>query len=627
MAEIDRNDLRPFLPDPREEVRRRIIELENSLKPSEMDALELKEREEAAQAYAGENEKHFADYCEECIKDSVRAMEKVRRRQRELWDVYQEEAPPAFARKEKWQSRVVYPKPFMTVQAAKAIVRKAFEPQFLSIDNEQDEEAAAFWQKLMDLMLSPKFADFGNQFSDACEMGFATGQGMEMVPIWRTGRGLRYDLVEPAKIHRDPNALSRDPQSGLYWVHQEWQDYYLLKEQERKGLLQNVGDFSPGNRGRAQDQENLSREAVAEKKGHVWHVNRFRSFVLTSEFWGTVLSPRGEMLLPNATFTVAADRVIRPPRASRYPSLRWPGTGFSPLPHLLRFDGRSLLQGVKTLWEFMCSLLCLHNDNLNWKVNPPSEIDVSILVDPDDLDDYPGKQWLTRGALQGMQACRTIERRTDTGEILAYLNFGNQAYDEATLPSVTRGLPGYRAEVTAREAAQNLDQAMTIFGQIGKNLERGALAAIVAGAETVAINITFAELALFLGADAAMKYADPSSPTGLRLPQLTTGAFHVSGISALMQDWEVLRNIRDLILPLFTPGSVFLPYLRPYMVLQALEKRLNLQDEGIVVDQQTAKSIDAAQQQQQEEAIEAERLAQQAEAAAMATPREEGAGA
>lgn len=612
--ENPRNDLNRFLPDPREEVRRRILELESSLKPSEIDALELKEREEAAQAYAGENERHFVDYCEECIRDSVRAMERIRRLQKELWSIYQEEEPPNYARKERWQSRVVYPKPFMTVQAAKALVRKAFEPQLLSIENEQDKEAAEFYQKLMSLMLSPSFADFANQFADASEMGFAVGQSMEMIPVWRTGRGLRYDLVEPAKIHRDPNALSRDPQSGLYWIHQEWQDYYYLKELEKKGILQNVGSFSFGHQGRAQDQENLSREAMAEKKGQVWHANRFRSYVLTSEFWGTVLSPRGELLLPSATYTVAADRVIRLPKAVPYPTLRWPGVGFSPLPHLLRFDGRGLLQGVKSLWYFMCSLLCLHNDALNWKVNPPSEIDISVLVDPDDLDDYPGKQWLTRGTLQGLQAFRTLERRTDTGEIMAYLNFGNQAYDEATLPSVTRGLPGYRAEVTAREAAQNLDQAMTIFGQIGKNLERGALAAILAGAETIAINISFTELALFMGKEVAMRYADPSSPTGLRLPRLTTGAFHVSGVSALMQDWEIIRNIRDLILPLCSPNSVFLPYLKPYNIIKALEARLNLKDEGIVVDANKAAEIDAAQQQQQEEAIQLQRIMQQQQA-------------
>ncbi|MBW1992771.1 MAG: hypothetical protein JRI59_11875 [Deltaproteobacteria bacterium] len=586
------NDLTTFLPDPRDEVRRRIIELQNALKPSEMDALELREREEAAQAYAGEDEKHFVDYVEDCIRTSVNAMREIRRKQDECWKVYQEERPASYARKEPWQSKVVYPKPFMTVQSAKAIVRKAFEPRFLSVENERDPETAEFYQSLM---------------------------------VWRTGRGLRYILVEPWKIHRDPDALSRDPQSGLYWIHQEWLDYYDLKEQEKAGRLQNIGDFSPGSRGRAEDERNLSREAIAERKGHVWHKSRFRTLILTSEFWGSVLSPRGELLLPRATYMVAGERVIRPPRAVKYPTLRWPGVGFSPLPHLLRFDGRSLLQGIKSLWEFMCSLMCLHNDNLNWKVNPPTEIDLSVLVDPEDIDDYPGKQWLTRGTLQGMQAVRTIERRTDTGEIMAYLNFANQAYDEATLPSVVRGLPGYRAEVTAREAAQALDQALTVFGQIGKNLERGALAAIVAGAETIAINITFEELALFMGEEYALRYRDPASPTGVRLPMLSSGAFNVSGISALMQDWEIIRNIRDLILPLCNPNSVFLPYIKPYNLLRSLEGRLNLRDEGIVVSPEEAQRIDQAQQTQQEEAIEAQRAIQQAEAqAALASAAPEG---
>jgi hypothetical protein len=45
-----------------------------------------------------------------------------------------------------------------------------------------------------------------------------------------------------------------------------------------------------------------------------------------------------------------------------------------------------------------------------------------------------------------------------------------------------------------------------------------------------------------------------------------------------------------------------------------LETRLNLRDEGIVVDQETAKALDEAQQRQQEEAIEAERAAQAAQA-------------
>ena len=37
------------------------------------DPKELKEREEAAEAYAGENEQHFVDYANDCLKQSVAA--------------------------------------------------------------------------------------------------------------------------------------------------------------------------------------------------------------------------------------------------------------------------------------------------------------------------------------------------------------------------------------------------------------------------------------------------------------------------------------------------------------------------------------------------------------------------
>ena len=53
-----------------------------------------------------------------------------------------------------------------------------------------------------------------------------------------------------------------------------------------------------------------------------------------------------------------------------------------------------------------------------------------------------------------------------------------------------------------------------------------------------------------------------------------------------------------------------MPYLRPYKLLQSLEQRLNLQDEGIIIDEQSAMQIDAAQQAVQESEIESQRLAQ-----------------
>jgi hypothetical protein len=608
--------------DPSNYIRQRVAEMNRVQLQAEMDAemddQELAEREEAAQAYGREDAAHFVSFLDDCVKTSVDAMREIRLQQQECWDVYNEKEPASYARKEPWQSRVVVPKPYSTCQFAQAIVRKAFDAEFLSIENAQDDEAAQFWQKLMSLMLSRTYAKFPINITDATGMGFAIGQSMEMIPVWRPGKGLRYILAEPWKIHRDPDALSRHPQSGMYWIHQEDLDYYLLKDGEKNGFYQNVPNMAPGSKwADPKNNPHLTSEEIARRKEMYWQRSAYRSMVRVSEFWGTVLDRRGELLLPNATFTVAADQVIRLPKASPYPTLRWPGMGFSPLPHLLRFDGRSLLQGIKSLWHFMNSLFCLHADNLNWIVNPPTEVDVSALKDPSDVDNYPGKQYLTHGTQSGQQAFRVGERKSQTGDILANMNFADQRFQEGTMFTyAAQGLPGYRAEVTAREAGQNLDQSMNVVGLIGKNLEDGALNAIEAGAETVAINITYDELSRLMGPEVANRYADPSSPTGLRLPQLNSGTFKVSGISALMRDAEIIRGIAEVILPMFKAeyGNIFAPYLKPFQLIRSVEKRLNLRDEGLVVDEQTAKDVDAAQQAQQEAAIEIQKMAQQAEA-------------
>jgi hypothetical protein len=87
-----------------------------------------------------------------------------------------------------------------------------------------------------------------------------------------------------------------------------------------------------------------------------------------------------------------------------------------------------------------------------------------------------------------------VEHRSNTTDFLAHANFIDQRMQEGMMLNYTaQGLPGYRTEVTAREASQNLEQSMTVFGLIGKNLEDGALNAILAGAETIAINITYEE--------------------------------------------------------------------------------------------------------------------------------------
>jgi len=124
----------------------------------------------------------------------------------------------------------------------------------------------------------------------------------------------------------------------------------------------------------------------------------------------------------------------------------------------------------------------------------------------------------------------------------------------------------------------------------------------------------YKDLELFMGPEQAHLYADPESLTGLNLPSLTTGQFTVSGISAMMQDWEQLRNLREVILPLFE-NPEFVPYLRAFPTIKAIETRLNLKDEGIRVDDQTGLAIEQWQRARMGLNAQAEDTVQQAQAA------------
>lgn len=585
-----------------------------------VDKQEQTERETAAKAYVAEDETHYVRFLDDCVKTSVDAMREIRIQQDECWRVFNEEEPRNFAFKELWQSKITYPKPFKLVQFGMSMVRKAFDVDFLSIENETDQKAADFWEKLMAIQLNKNYANFPIQFVDAVGMSLAVGQSMEMIPAYHPGKGLRYILVEPWKIHRDPDAVSRQPQSGAYWIHQEFMPYNVLKEWEKSGRFKNIVDIGPGSSWYSRTPD-LTAEQLAIRKGMVYSKSAFQKSLQVLEFWGTILSPRGETLMSSARMTCAGGRVIEDPRPSPYPTLRWPGTGFSALPHMLRFDGRGLIHGIRSLWYLMCNMMSLHADHLNWTVNPMLEVDISSLVDQSDTDVYPGKVFQTYGSQQGQQVVRAVDLRSAANELIAMLNFYDQRHqDGGLLDYSAMGAPGYRAEVTAREAAQNLEQSTTVVGSMGKNLEDGAINAILAGSETVAINITYDELAMLMGRDVADEYRVQVSeefPTGLNLPKLTTGRFHVSGITALMKEQEQLRIMEKLIMPLFDPnglGRIFAPFLKPGGYLNEIVRLARLTDSKFSVAPEKAVEIDEAQQGQQDSQIEAQKAQEAAQA-------------
>ncbi len=572
------------------EIIKRLKEI-NAANPA-FDQKEREERENAAQRYAGERGQHFVDFNYDCVQTSVKAMSNIRQMQRECYAVYNEDAPPNYAKKERWMAKTIVPKPFETVQFATTAVRKAFTPDFLAIESEKDPVVANFWTRLMKHQLNRSHANFPVYFTDATTMSLAIGQSMEMIPQWRRGKGLQYVLVEPWKIHRDPDALARKPQSGMYWIHQEYVDLYMLREGQKRGRFQNIEKAESFTSDTSTNDPEMSKFAIEQRKEMLWSRSAYRKYLLVSEFWGTILDPKGNLLLPNATFTVAGNQVISPPKVSPYPTLRWPGNSFSPLPHLLRHDGRGLLQGIRSLWYMINSILCLHQDYLNWVVNPMFQITLQNLVDQDDIDIVPGKPWLVKETIQGQDVVKTIDRRQTTNEVLADLQYHDQLYQRGTfITDKMMGLPGWRQEVTKGEAAQDLEQAMGVFGLIGTNIEDGAINAVQAGAEAVEANAGYDDLLEEFQPDEVTQYIDQDSPTGITLPTLN-GSFHISGLSAVLKDAEVMRTITNIILPMLEKVPDAKPFISLPGLFRAIEVRSNLRDEGIFVDPETGKSLD-----------------------------------
>ena len=572
-----------------EELKDRIAEARRRGMSGGIDDQEMAEREEATQAYAGENERHFVDFVEDCVAQSVKAHADLRETQWECYMTFLEHEPPGYELKAAWQSRTVIPKPFGAVQYGASTVQKAFSPDFLSINDEQNELSQAFWRAVMTQQLSPRYSNFVIKLVDAVTMCLAVGQSMEMIPRYTSADGLRIDLAEPWKILRDPDAPPRDPHGGMYWIHEEWLDYWMLKQAEKAGQYFNIDNAK--DTGQA-DPNNpfMTKEAIARRKGQMWQRSRFRTAMLVREFWGVVLDRHGNMLLPKARLSVCGDRVIQKPAAVPYRRLRWPGVSFSALPDLLSFGGRGLIHGIMSIWEAMCNIMCLHEDALKWVVNPETEISVYDLVDPKDIEGWPGKKYLTRGTPHGQQVVRTINRPDKTSSVLANLAYYDQNFQRGSfVTDAVQGLPGYRQDMTWRESAQNLSQAMGVFTMMGRNIEAGAIAFVEAAMDVIQTFATPEDFVSLLKPKEIQELAQ----LGGEFPEMS-GEFSISGIQAMLKDMDTLKTLITTIVPMSNdPG--YGAFIRKYKVLKAIERRANLEDEDVVVDDATAQKILRAQ--------------------------------
>lgn len=591
------------------------------------DEQELREREEAAAAYLGENEQHFIDLLFDSVDQSARALEDVREEMAQCWDAYNEREPASFAEKMPWQSRTVVPKPHEAVNYGAAAISKAFTPEFITVEGKRDPRSNEFWKQVLTRALGRGAANFPHVFTKATQMGLAVGVSKELIPYYVNGRVL-FKSVDPWKIDRDPDAESEDPQSGTYWIHSEWVPWHVLRQREEAGVYRNVDrvrdglDKLPDGGGSGGlDQKNwwLQKEYL-DRRRRLVHTERskFRPLYLTSVYCGDILSPSGELLLSRGRFTAAAGRVIQPPVQSRLATKRWPGTAFSPLPNLIAFSGgRGLLNGVLRIWEAMCNLMCLHEDALKWLVNPPREINVDLLDDPRDVLCHPGKHYLTRSGAHGQQAIRTQLQRDVTNSVLANMQYFDQLFQAGSnVTSAVQGLPGWRSDMTWRESAQNLNQAMSIYALMGANIEAGAIAALETAREVIEAFFSYDDYRRLVG-DAVLQEAGVTQDTEtgrvVGLPPFV-GFIEASGIQAIMRDAEVLDYLVKVVIPL-AGNPRFAPFMQPYQILRALEKRTNLKDEDLWVRPDVAEKIEKAEMSQFTQGIHLQLMGQRAQMA------------
>lgn len=429
---------------------------------------------------------HLVNYMEECVRESFDASKDRRDRDKVLWAAHETEMAE-MSDKEKWQSKIVLNKPFSTVIQAKSLVRRGLmdRPEYFGLTTQDPENPeykmkADFWEKGLKYWAGTKDAFVPHVFADAAEMGFTVGQSMGIKILWKKDENGVYRLrlvpFEPAKSYPDPDRIPRMPWSGLYNIHEEWVDFHVLREQEEEGHYQNIDMVKVGKS--TKDGGGTSWEDQEEEKrrrGQTVARNRFRRAVLVREFWGTILDENGEIVAPNASFTVVNGVVIRKKSRSPFRRLRWPWVDFSPIPHILNFHGYGLYESVLALWKFQNALLNLYIDNENWRINNMFERDPSKLQDPSDDEVHPGKVFDRKaGASAGPAMTPILKGDSALADVQFMWGVATNLWENGSfVTELLKGEQGGREQITATEIQLKLQQSIGVFDSIGKDVERG----------------------------------------------------------------------------------------------------------------------------------------------------------
>lgn len=578
-------------------------------------------RMEARAKVKGLPESHLVELIQVQREESRTSNERQRKGWEEDWRLYQSEVD--FSDKEDWQSQVWIPMPFSATEQATAIIQRSLldSSEFFGIDGVEERDKALaehIWKPLIGLQFNK--AGFVHKFADAVKVSYATGislylkfrwrsvpypilAGMEMdpttgslVPVFQTKRrgGLTIECVPPWQVYRDPKSRPREQWSGSYLIHEEYIDRAFLTAGQEAGYYRNAENVKEGSAG-STGHTDTGPDVEAKRRQQEWHPHKFRKPILASEWYGDILNEHGDIVYPDAVMTAAGGQLIYGPADNPLWAVdhksgrrKWPMIAFSPLSHALRFEGFGILKAVAPIAVLFSNLFNLFADGLNWAVNPATEVDIDILDDWDDLEDFPGKLWAKRG--QG-KALQTADRgRMDSSTVLAAMQFIQQLWqNESFVTSFVAGLPGTRSNITKGEVQIKTQQSMGIFEGMGRNVEAGGTAAVELAFDFLSqygVNSPDAEILQVLGPKAAPFVRLLAMMDPIQRMQELSGNFNYTftGVSAALMKADMLGRLMQF--AQVAAQELYAGRTNPSEILTAIADTMGLRDRITVSEEQ-----------------------------------------
>ena len=557
-----------------------------------LDEKEKKERQHRLDALAKENPTHFTDLVTECRRESEDQNQAVR----EVWD----DTMSAYLNskstneKEDWQCDVSLNSPFTIIQQAIAIIRKALDSPdrfYNLIPTKKESNLKALLvdpaNAVIDAFQGSRGAKFDEIILDALKTGLITGQTKELIPRWVNNQ-LVWELAEPWNIFRDPNAKPHDPWSGNYWIHEEFVDWWVLKQLDKKGIIKHIDDIKI-------NSTDSQRYKEAARKKQIYTQNSFFNAYSIREYWGVIPDTDGSMIVPDGKFVSSGSTLLTNPSISPYPNLRWPGCGFSPIPHALKFEGHGLLEGVIQLWELLNNLINLHVDNLNWTVNPIRELDLDVVEDDTDDELYPGKILNKRAGGSAARALQLSDAGGNSAEVLANFQLISRLIQNGSfVTEFLEGLPGSRTTITKGEVELKTQQGLGAFNSIAKDIEYGMKKALWASYDVITHHL--------LPNNEIYNIALSAYPTPIKINfwrerknLFKYTDIQVSGLSNMLKRMDMIKRIEAAMLKFESPA--FNRYIKGYNLLKAYIDILGLDDRyDVLIKPEEANNVDETQQ-------------------------------